>query len=110
MCSLTAIVVGGVAMSGIALVGSVTLLFNRETLDRILGPLVAFAAGSRRVSIGRRLLSHASCSLRERDFFDGLRGGRDGRILGLPRPRAVLALASLPPGREAARCRYGAVA
>lgn len=43
---LTAIVVGGVLMSAIALVGSVTLLLRKETLDRILRPLVAFAAGS----------------------------------------------------------------
>lgn len=33
-------------MSSIALVGSLTLLLQRETLDRILLPLVAFAAGS----------------------------------------------------------------
>jgi zinc and cadmium transporter len=33
-------------MSAIALVGSVTLLLRRETLERILKPLVAFAAGS----------------------------------------------------------------
>lgn len=33
-------------MSAIALVGSVTLLLKPETLDRILLPLVAFAAGS----------------------------------------------------------------
>ena len=33
-------------MSAIALVGSVTLLLKRKTLDKILLPLVAFAAGS----------------------------------------------------------------
>jgi len=33
-------------MSAIALVGSVTLLFNEETLKKILLPLVSFAAGS----------------------------------------------------------------
>ena len=33
-------------MSAIALVGSVTLLLPEKTLDRIVGPLVAFAAGS----------------------------------------------------------------
>lgn len=37
---------GGLLMSAIALVGSVTLLLSEETLDRILRPLVAFAAGS----------------------------------------------------------------
>jgi zinc and cadmium transporter len=40
------IVGGGLCMSAIALVGSVTLLLRSETLDRILTPLVAFAAGS----------------------------------------------------------------
>jgi len=33
-------------MSGIALVGSVTLILKEETLQRIILPLVAFAAGS----------------------------------------------------------------
>lgn len=37
---------GGLLMAAIALVGSVTLLLDAETLDRILLPLVAFAAGS----------------------------------------------------------------
>lgn len=46
MSSLLAIVVGGVLMSAIALVGSVTLLLREETLERIIRPLVAFAAGS----------------------------------------------------------------
>jgi len=36
----------GVAMSAIALVGSVTLLLSEATLRRIVLPLVAFAAGS----------------------------------------------------------------
>ena len=40
------IVVSGIAMSAIALVGSVTLLFSERTLDRLILPLVAFAAGS----------------------------------------------------------------
>jgi len=46
MSPLTAIVIGGVLMSMIALVGSVTLLLRAETLERIVRPLVAFAAGS----------------------------------------------------------------
>ena len=46
MSSFVAIVIGGVLMSAIALVGSVTLLLSKETLERILRPLVAFAAGS----------------------------------------------------------------
>lgn len=37
---------GGVLMSAIALVGSVTLLLDAATLDRVIKPLVAFAAGS----------------------------------------------------------------
>lgn len=40
------ILVTGFVMSGIALVGSLTLLLSRETLDRILLPLVALAAGT----------------------------------------------------------------
>ncbi len=36
----------GLLMSCIALVGSLTLIFRQETIDRILLPLVAFAAGS----------------------------------------------------------------
>lgn len=46
MSSLGAILVGGLLMSALALVGSVTLLLREETLERILRPLVAFAAGS----------------------------------------------------------------
>lgn len=40
------ILLGGVAMSAIALVGSVTLVLSEAALKRILLPLVAFAAGS----------------------------------------------------------------
>jgi zinc and cadmium transporter len=40
------ILLGGVAMSAIALVGSVTLLLDERTLQKLLLPLVAFAAGS----------------------------------------------------------------
>jgi len=40
------IVASGLCMSAIALVGSVTLLLRASTLDRIVTPLVAFAAGS----------------------------------------------------------------
>jgi zinc and cadmium transporter len=40
------ILLGGVAMTVIALVGSVTLLFAEETQRKLLLPLVAFAAGS----------------------------------------------------------------
>jgi zinc and cadmium transporter len=40
------ILVGGVLMSAIALVGSVTLVLREATLQRILLPLVSFAAGS----------------------------------------------------------------
>ncbi|MGD8608809.1 MAG: ZIP family metal transporter [Myxococcales bacterium] len=46
MSPLLLIVIGGLLMSGIALVGSVTLFLKRETLERIVLPLVAFAAGS----------------------------------------------------------------
>jgi zinc and cadmium transporter len=40
------ILLGGVAMSAIALVGSVTLLLSESALNKLLRPLVAFAAGS----------------------------------------------------------------
>ncbi|MEW6268048.1 MAG: ZIP family metal transporter [Thermodesulfobacteriota bacterium] len=40
------ILAGGVAMSAIALVGSVTLLLSEQTLRKVVLPLVAFAAGS----------------------------------------------------------------
>jgi zinc and cadmium transporter len=37
---------GGILMSAIALIGSVTLLLGEAVLDRVIMPLVAFAAGS----------------------------------------------------------------
>lgn len=40
------IVIGGVLMSAIALVGSVTLVLRESTLQKVLLPLVALAAGS----------------------------------------------------------------
>lgn len=46
MSTLLWILLGGIAMSALALVGSATLLLREETLDRLLLPLVAFAAGS----------------------------------------------------------------
>jgi len=46
MTVLAWIVLTGFAMSAIALVGSTTLLMKQATLDRIVMPLVAFAAGS----------------------------------------------------------------
>jgi zinc and cadmium transporter len=46
MNTLTWIVLGGVLMSVIALVGSLTLLLKQSTLERMILPLVAFAAGS----------------------------------------------------------------
>lgn len=46
MSTLAWIVAGGVLMSAIAMVGSVTLFLRPETLNRLLLPLVAFAAGS----------------------------------------------------------------
>jgi len=44
--TLTWIIAGGVLMSAIAMVGSVTLVLKPATLERLLLPLVAFAAGS----------------------------------------------------------------
>ena len=46
MSTLAWIVLGGVLMTLIAMVGSVTLLLRPETLERLLLPIVAFAAGS----------------------------------------------------------------
>lgn len=46
MSTLAWIVLGGVLMSAVAMVGSVTLILKPATLDRLLLPLVAFAAGS----------------------------------------------------------------
>lgn len=46
MNTLSWMVMAGIAMALIALVGSLTLLLKQHTLDRILLPLVAFAAGS----------------------------------------------------------------
>jgi zinc transporter ZupT len=40
------IFLGGVLMSAIALVGSVTLLLSEAALSRVIMPLVAFAAGN----------------------------------------------------------------
>lgn len=46
MSTLAWIVGSGLMMSAIALVGSVTLLLQEKTLQRIILPLIAFAAGS----------------------------------------------------------------
>lgn len=46
MTTLLWITISGLLMSAIALVGSVTLVLKESTLQRILLPLVAFAAGS----------------------------------------------------------------
>jgi len=46
MSDLAWIVLGGVAMTSIALIGSVTLVLDPRTLERILLPLVGLAAGS----------------------------------------------------------------
>jgi len=46
MSTLAWIVGSSLLMSAIALVGSVTLILKEETLQRIILPLVAFAAGS----------------------------------------------------------------
>jgi zinc and cadmium transporter len=46
MTTLGWIILGGVLMSGIAMIGSLTVLMRPATLDRLLLPLVALAAGS----------------------------------------------------------------
>jgi zinc and cadmium transporter len=45
MTTLFWIVAGGLVMSAIALVGSITLILKEDTLHKIVLPLVAFAAG-----------------------------------------------------------------
>ncbi|MGB0466356.1 MAG: hypothetical protein ACPGF7_02340 [Pontibacterium sp.] len=46
MTTLAWIITGGILMSAIALVGSLTLFLKPATLDRLILPLVAFSAGS----------------------------------------------------------------
>ena len=46
MSTLAWIILGGVLMSAIAMIGSITLLLKPATLERLLLPLVALAAGS----------------------------------------------------------------
>jgi zinc and cadmium transporter len=46
MSTLSWIIVAGLAMSSLALVGSITLVLPERTLERLVMPLVAFAAGS----------------------------------------------------------------
>ena len=46
MSTLVLIVIFSIAMSAIALVGGITILVRPQTLERLLLPLVAFAAGS----------------------------------------------------------------
>jgi zinc and cadmium transporter len=46
MGTLGWIILGGILMSAIALIGGLSLLLGAATLQRLLGPLVAFAAGS----------------------------------------------------------------
>lgn len=46
MSTLWWVIVSGVAMSAIAMVGSVTLVLSESQFDRLLKPLVALAAGS----------------------------------------------------------------
>jgi zinc and cadmium transporter len=62
MTTLLWITLSGLLMSAIALVGSVTLLLKEATLQRILLPLVAFAAGS---LIGGAFLHMIPASLAE---------------------------------------------
>ncbi len=46
MSTLAWVVVSGVAMSAIAMVGSITLVLPEDRFDRLLVPMVALAAGS----------------------------------------------------------------
>lgn len=62
MSTLAWIVTGGVAMTAIALVGSLTMLLREEVQRRLLLPLVAFAAGS---LIGGALFHMLPAALRQ---------------------------------------------
>lgn len=46
MSTLAWVIGSSLLMSAIAMVGSVTLLLKKSTLDRLILPLVSFAAGS----------------------------------------------------------------
>ena len=46
MDALAWIIVSGLAMSGVALIGGITLFLSDDTLQKVTLPLVAFAAGS----------------------------------------------------------------
>jgi zinc and cadmium transporter len=63
------IVLSGLAMSAIALVGSVTLLLSESTLKRITLPLVAFAAGS---LLGGAFLHMIPAAVEETDSANGV--------------------------------------
>jgi zinc and cadmium transporter len=96
MSTLWWIVAGGVAMSAIALIGSVTLLLPPRVLERIITPLVALAAGSLLGGAFFHMLPAAAGAMgdaRRRVPVD------HGGLHDLPRARAVPALASLPPRR-----------
>jgi zinc and cadmium transporter len=62
MTTLASIIVFGLLMSCLALVGSLTLVLKPQTLDRVLLPLVAFAAGS---LIGGALFHMIPAAVRE---------------------------------------------
>ena len=64
MSTVVWIIVFGLLMSCIALVGSLTLVLKPQTLDRLLLPLVAFAAGS---LIGGALFHMIPAAVREMD-------------------------------------------
>ena len=64
------ILCGGVAMSAIALVGSLTLVLSEGTLKKVLLPLVAFAAGS---LIGGALFHMIPAALRAMPAMHALR-------------------------------------
>lgn len=61
------ILLGGVAMTALALVGSVTLVLREHTLRKLLLPLVAFAAGS---LVGGALFHMIPASLQTMSVMD----------------------------------------
>ncbi len=78
MSTLAWIVVGGLAMSSLALVGSVILVLLEQKLERLVMPLVAFAAGSLLGGALFHMLSdQCFCNLRDRFDDVGEEGLRD---------------------------------
>lgn len=63
MAKLTWILLGGILMSGLSLVGSLTIVLSAGALERILLPLVSLAAGSLLGGAFFHMIPHASAAM-----------------------------------------------